>query len=50
VKVAEHDWEHSRPIDLTDEGLLKDLEKRNTADVGAEKLVLKSHGKKKDKH
>lgn len=26
--VAEHDWRHSRPIDLTDEGLLADLEKR----------------------
>jgi phosphatidylserine/phosphatidylglycerophosphate/cardiolipin synthase-like enzyme len=50
VKVAEHDWERSKPIDLTDEGLLKDLEKRNVADVGAEKLVLKGHSKKKDKH
>jgi len=50
VKVAEYDWEHSKPIDLTDEGLLKDLEKRNSADVGAEMLVLKSHAKKKDKH
>ena len=49
VKVAEHDWDHSKPIDLTDEGLLKDLEKRNTADVGAEKLVLKGHPKKKHK-
>jgi len=50
VKVAEYDWEHSKPIDLTDDGLLKDLEKRNSADVGAEMLVLKSHAKKKDKH
>jgi cardiolipin synthase len=50
VKVAEYDWEHSKPIDLTDEGLLRDLEKRNAADEGAEKLVLKTPGKKKDKH
>ena len=50
MKVAEYDWEHSKPIDLTDEGLLKDLEKRNAAGIGAEMLVLKTHGKKKDKH
>jgi hypothetical protein len=27
-KVAHRDWEHSRPIDLSDEGLLADLEDR----------------------
>lgn len=27
-KVAQHDWEHSHPLDLSDEGLLKDLEDR----------------------
>lgn len=26
--VAHHDWEHSRPLDLSDEGLLSDLEDR----------------------
>jgi phosphatidylserine/phosphatidylglycerophosphate/cardiolipin synthase-like enzyme len=26
--VARHDWEHSHPLDLSDEGLLSDLEKR----------------------
>jgi len=46
AKVAEHDWEHSKPIDLTDAGLLADLAKRNAADVGAEKLVLKTHAGK----
>jgi len=50
VKVAVHDWEHSKPIDLTDDGLLKDLEKRNAAEIGAEKLVLRTHAKKKGKH
>jgi phosphatidylserine/phosphatidylglycerophosphate/cardiolipin synthase-like enzyme len=27
-KVARHDWEHSHPLDLSDEGLLADLEGR----------------------
>jgi cardiolipin synthase len=27
-KVAHHDWEHSHPLDLSDEGLLADLENR----------------------
>lgn len=27
-KVARHDWENSRPLDLSDEGLLADLENR----------------------
>jgi len=40
-KVAQHDWENSRPLDLSDEGLLADLEKRY-AD-SAEKLALGEH-------
>jgi cardiolipin synthase len=27
-RVAWHDWEHSHPLDLSDEGLLADLEER----------------------
>jgi cardiolipin synthase len=27
-KTSEHDWEHSHPLDLSDEGLLADLEER----------------------
>jgi len=27
-KVARHDWDHSHPLDLSDEGLLADLEGR----------------------
>jgi phosphatidylserine/phosphatidylglycerophosphate/cardiolipin synthase-like enzyme len=27
-KIARHDWEHSHPLDLSDEGLLADLEGR----------------------
>lgn len=37
-KVARHDWEHSSPIDLSDEGLRADLDKRGGA--GADKLAL----------
>jgi phosphatidylserine/phosphatidylglycerophosphate/cardiolipin synthase-like enzyme len=47
-KVARLDWKHSHPLDLTDEGLMADLEKRGGK--GADKLVLnvpKSKGKKK---
>jgi len=47
-KVARYDWEHSHPIDLSDEGLMADLEKRGGE--GAEKLALEPHaGKKKKK-
>jgi len=48
-KVANHDWEHSHALDLTDDGLLADLEKRHEAAVGAEKLVL-SEGEGNKKH
>ncbi len=44
-KLARHDWEHSHPIDLSDEGLLADLEKRGGK--GADKLALEPHGQKK---
>ena len=44
-KVARHDWEHSHPIDLSDEGLLADLEERGGK--GADKLALEPHGQKK---
>jgi phosphatidylserine/phosphatidylglycerophosphate/cardiolipin synthase-like enzyme len=36
-KVAHHDWKHSHPLDLSDDGLLADL--RDRTDV-AEKLAL----------
>jgi len=38
VETSHLDWENSHPIDLTDEGLLKDLEKHNAK--GAEKLAI----------
>ena len=37
-KVAAHDWEHSHPLDLSDEGLLADLEAR--IEDSAELLAL----------
>jgi len=45
-KVASHDWKHSHPLDLTDEGLMADLEKRGGK--GEEKLALNAgKGKRK---
>ena len=41
-KVARHDWEHSHPLDLSDEGLLKDLEDR--VEGSAEMLGLDTQG------
>ena len=37
-EIVHHDWHHSEPLDLSDEGLLKDLAKRGGG--GADKLVL----------
>jgi cardiolipin synthase len=49
-KVAKHDWENSHPLDLSDEGLLADLEDR----VDQEKLALEGedpgHGRRTKKH
>jgi hypothetical protein len=44
-KVAHHDWSHSHPLDLSDEGLLADLEERAGE---AERLgIVVENGKKK---
>jgi phosphatidylserine/phosphatidylglycerophosphate/cardiolipin synthase-like enzyme len=40
--VARHDWKHSHPLDLSDEGLLADLEGR--MDGGAELLAIDDKG------
>jgi len=47
-KVAHHDWEHSHPLDLSDEGLLADPEEREGG--GADKLVLDAEKEKHKKH
>jgi cardiolipin synthase A/B len=50
-KIARHDWGHSSPLDLSDEGLMTDLEKRHSERIGADKLILETTpDKKKGKH
>jgi cardiolipin synthase A/B len=49
-KIAHHDWKHSHPLDLSDEGLAKELRRHNIE--SAEELALnvksgKKHKKKK---
>jgi cardiolipin synthase A/B len=46
-KIAHHDWKHSHPLDLTDEGLLAELE-QHKIDGGGE-LALRGKGKKPKK-
>jgi cardiolipin synthase len=46
-KVAQSDWEHSHPLDLSDEGLFEDLEEHGG---GAEKLVLRVDHEHEQKH
>ncbi len=46
-KIAHHDWKHSHPLDLSDEGILGDLEDRVKG--AAHKLALVVEGKKKRK-
>jgi cardiolipin synthase len=43
-KIAHHDWENSHTLDLSDEGLFDDLERRGNG--GSDKLVLNLPGKK----
>jgi cardiolipin synthase len=47
-KIAHHDWEHSHTLDLSDEGLFDDLQRRGAE--ASDKLVLDVHGKKKAHH
>jgi hypothetical protein len=49
--IAQHDWDHSEPLDLSDEGLLADLEKRGK-EAGAADLVLDAgnYKHKKNRH
>ena len=42
-KIAHHDWEHSHPLDLTDEGLLEEFKDHKTK--GAENLALGAKAK-----
>jgi len=49
AKVARRDWDHSSEIDLSDEGLRADLEKREATSGGADKLALQPSKEKKKK-
>jgi len=50
-KIAKHDWDHSSPLDLTDQGLMDDLAKRgkegSAADLVLDADPAKVHHKKK---
>jgi cardiolipin synthase A/B len=46
-KVVHHDWENSHPLDLTDEGLLADLERHHSENV--ESLALGDHQKRAER-
>jgi phosphatidylserine/phosphatidylglycerophosphate/cardiolipin synthase-like enzyme len=47
-QTLEHDWEHSTALDLTDEGLLADLDKHGAE--GADKLAIEAPDGKKHGH
>jgi hypothetical protein len=44
-KIAHHDWKHSHPLDLSDEGLLEEM-RQHKIDAEAE-LALNEKRKKK---
>jgi phosphatidylserine/phosphatidylglycerophosphate/cardiolipin synthase-like enzyme len=46
-KVAKRDWEHSSPLDLTDEGLMADLAKRGKESRAADLVLDADPGKVK---
>jgi cardiolipin synthase len=46
-KIARHDWEHSHPLDLTDEGLMAELKDHKMQ--GAEDLAIEGPAKKPKK-
>ena len=45
AKVAHHDWEHSTPLDLTDEGLLAEFKKHNRSETEQLALTNDKRGK-----
>lgn len=46
-EVTRHDWDNSSMLDLSDEGVLADLDKHHGKHAGAKQLALKGGGKKK---
>ncbi len=49
-KIAQHDWEHSVLLDLSDAGLLADLEKRGKGEGAADLVLDADEEKHKHKH
>jgi phosphatidylserine/phosphatidylglycerophosphate/cardiolipin synthase-like enzyme len=49
-KVARHDWDHSEALDLTDEGLMADLEKRGKEGRAADLVLDADPAKAKGHH
>lgn len=49
-KVAKHDWENSKPLDLTDEGLIKDLEGHDLGSSASLALEVDDKAVKHHKH
>lgn len=45
TRVAHHDWKHSHPLDLTDAGLMAELEEHHVD--GSEELALRAEPKRK---
>lgn len=48
-ETTQFDWQHSRPIDLSDEGLMADLDKRHQGKEGAAMLALRARPGKGEK-
>ena len=48
--VAKHDWDHSEALDLTDEGLMADLEKRGKEASAADLVLDAAPAKEKPAH
>jgi cardiolipin synthase A/B len=46
TKIAHHDWEHSHPMDMSDEGLIEDLEKHK---IDATEILALGEEKRKHK-
>jgi len=44
-KFVHHDWEHSHPLDLTDEGLLEEFKEHKMEE--GEELALEGHDKER---
>jgi cardiolipin synthase A/B len=49
-KIAQHDWDHSEALDLTDAGLMADLEKRGKGEGAADLVLDAKHHKHDESH